>query len=445
MNEAEIRWIVENLFVGNKLTRGAAVLNDGTPIDLRQIKTPIVVFASHGDNITPPRQALNWIADLYESADEIAAAGQVIIYTLHESVGHLGIFVSASVARKQHKQIASVVKTIEALAPGLYEMVIDDREAGYQVAFEERTIGELLGSDDSRADEPEFAAIARLSEWATEAYELTVRPVVRSLVTPATAEAIVAAHPMRQRRHAFSDANPALRALAPIAEQVRRQRVPAGPDNPFAKLEQSGARLIEQSWDLYRDVRDAMCELAFHAIWGSWWAREIAVQRSTVPAHDVRQLPAVKAALAQAETGGYAAAVIRMMIMMAHARGSVRRSRLERSNQILSTEPPFGDMLPAERSHLIHQQTMIVDFAPTEARRSLPKLIPLPAERQRAIELILDVAGSIDEMNPATIAMFEHLQSLLQVRAAGWQAPEATADRAPPPDESVAVRSEAAE
>ena len=38
MNGAEIRWIVENLFVGNRLTRGEAFLDDGTPIDLTRIE-----------------------------------------------------------------------------------------------------------------------------------------------------------------------------------------------------------------------------------------------------------------------------------------------------------------------------------------------------------------------------------------------------------------------
>ncbi len=130
MNEAEIRWIVENLFIGNKLTRGEAVLNDGTRVDLTRIKAPVIVFASHGDNITPPQQALDWIPDLYESVEEIEAHGHVIIYTLHDSIGHLGIFVSAKVATVQHQEIASVTKIIEALSPGLYEMKIVNNPGG---------------------------------------------------------------------------------------------------------------------------------------------------------------------------------------------------------------------------------------------------------------------------------------------------------------------------
>ena len=188
MNGEEIRWIVENLFVGNKLTRGEAFLSDGTLIDLTRIAAPVVVFASYGDNITPPQQALNWIPDLYGSVEEIAAHGHVIIYTLHESIGHLGIFVSAQVANKQHEQIGSVVKTIESLAPGLYEMLIGEDENGYTIAFEERSIADVLTLDDGRDKELEFAAVAGLSEWATKTYELTWQPVLRALVTPAAAE-----------------------------------------------------------------------------------------------------------------------------------------------------------------------------------------------------------------------------------------------------------------
>ena len=67
MNEEEIRWIVNNLFIGNKLSQGEARLGPGRYFDLKSIKQPIIVFASMGDNITPPQQAFNWISDIYSS------------------------------------------------------------------------------------------------------------------------------------------------------------------------------------------------------------------------------------------------------------------------------------------------------------------------------------------------------------------------------------------
>ena len=75
-------------------------------MDLRSIRSPIIVFCSKADNITPPSQALDWILDLYGSVEDIRAHGQTIIYAVHESIGHLGIFVSGSVAKKEHDEFA---------------------------------------------------------------------------------------------------------------------------------------------------------------------------------------------------------------------------------------------------------------------------------------------------------------------------------------------------
>ncbi len=118
MNREEIEWITQNLFVGNKLWTGETKMKGGKAFDLRDIKAPIILFASMGDNITPPQQAFNWVADVYGSTDEIKARGQVIVGLLHEDIGHLGIFVSGKVAKKEHAQIVSVLKSIEALTPG---------------------------------------------------------------------------------------------------------------------------------------------------------------------------------------------------------------------------------------------------------------------------------------------------------------------------------------
>ena len=105
MNREEIEWITQNLFVGNKLWSGTVKAGAGGVFDLREIKVPIVLFASMGDNITPPQQAFNWVADVYGSTEEIKARGQVIVGLMHEDIGHLGIFVSGKVAKKEHAQI----------------------------------------------------------------------------------------------------------------------------------------------------------------------------------------------------------------------------------------------------------------------------------------------------------------------------------------------------
>src|SRR5258705_1614371 len=69
LNAEEIQFIVDELFVGNNLAAGKIKMSDGQTVDLRNIRSPIVVFCSEGDNITPPQQALDWILDLYADVD----------------------------------------------------------------------------------------------------------------------------------------------------------------------------------------------------------------------------------------------------------------------------------------------------------------------------------------------------------------------------------------
>ena len=75
MNAEEIRFISNELFIGNKLARGALTTPSGHRLDMRNIRSPIVVLASEGDHITPPPQALNWILDLYDSVEDIRKIG----------------------------------------------------------------------------------------------------------------------------------------------------------------------------------------------------------------------------------------------------------------------------------------------------------------------------------------------------------------------------------
>ncbi|HSO19121.1 MAG TPA: DUF3141 domain-containing protein, partial [Desulfosarcina sp.] len=123
LSAEEIHFIIDQLFVGNHAQRGRLVMND-RPVDLKALSGPIVVFASHGDNITPPQQALNWIPAQWGSVDEIRRRQQVIVYMVHGTIGHLGIFVSAAISQKEHREIIASIDLMHYLSPGLYEMII---------------------------------------------------------------------------------------------------------------------------------------------------------------------------------------------------------------------------------------------------------------------------------------------------------------------------------
>ncbi|MEO1198706.1 MAG: DUF3141 domain-containing protein [Pseudomonadota bacterium] len=422
MNEAEIHWIVEQLFVGNRLARGEARLERGRHLDLKQIRSPIIVFASHGDNITPPQQALNWIVDTYADENEIRIRGQRIIYMVHNTVGHLGIFVSSSVAKREHTEMASTLKTIEALRPGLYEMVIEQQigegvDAQFVVSFEERSLSDISTLDDGREEEEAFAAVARLSELGTDVYDLTVRPFVQASATPVGAEMMRKLHPMRTQRTMWSSQNPVAAMLPGWAETVAQNRKPVDDSNPYLRMERLYADMIEQSFDLFRDMRDAAYELMFFGIYSSpfmhWLGQSHAFQRTRKDVTELRFLPEVEAALMNIDRGGFEEAVIRMLITLADARGAVRRSRLERSAKVLSQDEPFKSLGPELRARLIHEQTLIVTFERDAAVNALTELLDDPDERKRAVDVVEFIAGPLEEMEPNTIHTLQLFREVL--------------------------------
>ena len=424
LNEPEIRWIVEQLFVGNRLVKNEARLEPGRPVDLKSIRSPIIVFASHGDNITPPQQALNWIAETYSDVQEIRIRGQRIVYMVHDQVGHLGIFVSGSVAKREHSEMTSTLATIEALAPGLYEMLIEDIQGEgeakrFTVSFAERTIDDLRALDDEFSDERPFAAVARASEVQAQAYDAMIRPGIKAMVTPSMAEMTRVLHPQRVSRALISSKNPALQGLPAMAEKVRADRHPAPATNPFVEAERLMIEATTQAIDFWRDQRDMMVEMTFFALWSNPFARAFGasheIRRTLKDQSELRAMPEVQQALADIEQGGFPEAVIRMLVLMADDRKGVRRDRLERSSRVLTEDEPFASLGGEARAAMISRQTLIASYEHERAIETLPLLLRTPEERDLAIRTVFYVPGAVDEMAAGTLAILHRFCDVLDV------------------------------
>ncbi|WP_254439156.1 DUF3141 domain-containing protein [Ruegeria arenilitoris] len=424
LNEAEIKWIVEQLFVGNKLVKNQAQLEPGQTVDIKHVKAPIIVFTSYGDNITPPQQALNWIVDSFTDVDEIRIRGQRIIYMIHEQVGHLGIFVSSKVAKKEHTEVTSTMKTIEALPPGLYEMKIDSVEGhgqdkSFTVSFAERTIDDLRKIDDGREEEAGFAAVARMSEIQSEIYDIAVRPVVKSMVNPALSETMRKLHPLRLQRSLVSSVNPFFAMLENAAQQMD-PRAPVSDSNPFVQAERLWARMVEQQMDFVRDARDALYEMTFLSLWTNPLAVDFgkpqAIGRTLKSETELRALPEVEMALAHMSSGGFVEAVVRMLVLMADSRGNVRRDRLERSATVMTQDEPFKSLTMDERTRIIHEQTLIVTFERDKAIATLPDLLPNKKDREQAVKVVQFIPGKIEEMAPDTLELLQQFHKVLGLK-----------------------------
>ena len=434
MNREEIEWITRNLFVGNKLWSGETRMTGGAAFDLRNIKAPIILFASMGDNITPPQQAFNWVADVYGSTEEIKARGQVIVGLLHADVGHLGIFVSGKVAKKEHTQIVSVLESIEALPPGLYGMKIGERKhkdgaVAYDVTFEEHRLEDLVArlNKFERGDEKPFEAVAAISDFNQRAYELFAQPFVQATANEYTAKLRRQFHPLRFQRWALSDLNPWLGWLGPAARAVKAQRKAVGKDNSALRMEKAAAAAISASLDYYRAMRDASSEAAFFLAYGNVFSLYLAdknagaaktAERITEP----RDLPFVREALDSLDEGGYPEALARVACLLARKGEPLLLSRLQTRKALIDD---YRDLLPAmpwnEWRRIRGEQEIIVRYEPDRALATLPKLLAARGDRERLVGLVRRLLADerVRSAQPSTeqLAMLANIGDTLDVRA----------------------------
>ncbi len=431
MNREEIEWITRNLFVGNKLWSGTQGTG-GKAFDLREIKAPIVLFASMGDNITPPQQAFNWVADVYGSTDEIKARGQVIVGLLHQDVGHLGIFVSGKVAKKEHAQIVSVLKSIESLPPGLYGMQIHetkgrDGKPAYEVEFHERRLEDITKQLNrlERRDEKPFEAVAALSEFNQRAYELFAQPLVQSMSNEVTAKLSRQMHPLRFQRWAFSDLNPWLAWLGPAAQAVKAQRQPVAAGNPGNTIQKMVSEGVSASLDYYREIRDANSEAAFFQTYGNVFSLYMADKHQAKGVEatgmtEPRELPFVKEALASIEKGGFNEALARVGSLLARRGAPLPLANLAIKHELAAKyRDLLPDFAPDEWRRIRGEQDIIVRYEPEKAIAALPKLLSKSGDRLRLVTLVRMMLSDerMRHFEPTTeqLAMIENIGNTLDV------------------------------
>ena len=419
LSSDEIHYIVNNLFVGNKLERGELELNEGKKISLKNIENPIIVFASMGDNITPTQQALNWIPRVYSSVEDIKRHGQVIIYIIHKDIGHLGIFVAGSVAKKEHKEIIANFDMIEFLSPGLYEMVIEgDVTSGkFTTRYETRTFADIAAYDDGTEDETDFSVVAKVSTANDNLYQLMVRPWVKLWTTELSAEMLRYMHPLRTQRYAFADINPLMRPVKNIASITRQNRKPAAANNPFAAMEKNVSEYMENVLNIYRDYRDLSQEQLFQQIYGGDWLRRFFPPMKEelfkeIPGHERADYD--KRLLAM-EEGGVAAGLIRVYMAIAKLGQQVHRQHFEVGEEIAKTHKVLCKLRPAQFKKILKEQTAILQAGEDKAINALAILIKDKHDRMEALSIASRLCLVDGVYNDAEKVMLEKIKKGLRL------------------------------
>jgi hypothetical protein len=414
LNAEEMQWITDNLFVGNRLTAGEIHTSDGLRVDLRNVRSPIIVFCSWGDNITPPQQALDWVTDLYADEREIEESGQTIVYCLHQTIGHLGIFVSGKVATKEHREFTSCMGMISVAPPGLYEAVIEEAppdaanpeliDGRYLFRLERRTLADIraLGGNDAD-DERRFATVARLSEVNLGLYQTLAQPWARMISSPSTAEWLRALHPNRLRFSVFSSKNPLMPAIETMAQHVRTNRRPVAADNPLRGFEAALASCASTALRGWGNLRDVMTEAIFLGAYGSPVLQALAGlggERSATEAPRIERDLAreesadrARAALARRfESGGLPEAAVRALLYVKQGEVADERafSLLAQLRRRRAERRPLADVRA-----VVREQFLLLRQDEARAVSAIASLLPDSAEERHAtVDVLHAVVGA---------------------------------------------------
>jgi hypothetical protein len=415
LNGEEIQYLVDKHFIGDKLVRNEIATSDGRLFGIRNVTSPIIVFTSLGDNISPPQQTLGWILDIYESVDDIRAQGKTIVYCIDPKVGHLAIFVSPKVANREHEALMQTMDIIDCLPPGLYELVVTPKVAGEPGAdlvtgdflsqFEARSLDDIraLGRN-SEADDRAFAAVARISEIGLASYRTYLQPFVKAIASEQLATAIRAMHPTRLQYTAFADSNPMMKPVAESADKVRSNRHPVAEDNLFLKLQEQAGDAIVAALNAFADLRDKAEGQLFFAIYGSPVTQAMfGVGRGLFeprkpPAKTPEEREAQAATLAAYRAdilkGGPVEAKFRALLYVLGA----DRAFDERSAFAIRTLAPELAELPlAEVKGIVRAQAFAVMLDRDHAVRTLATMVPAEDDRRRLVAevtAIVDAAGT---------------------------------------------------
>jgi poly(3-hydroxyalkanoate) synthetase len=438
LNGKEIQYIVDNLFIGNRLSTSRMVSKEGTRIDLRNIRSPIIVFCSKGDNITPPPQALSWITDLYQSDREVLAHGQTIIYAVHESIGHLGIFVSGAIAKKEHREFACNIDMIDVLPAGIYEAVIYDKTpdtpnadlayGDYVLTFERRHLSDIEKLVEHREDDDRrFATVSRISQVNVGLYKSFLQPFIKAVATPRTSERLQKLHPLRLPYETISDKNPFIAPLGPLATQVKNHRKKAAKDNPFLQLEKQISKSIEATLELWGEWRDNLLEQTFLNVYGAPLVQDIAglgakegpprEHPGVSPEHIAFVKRRVQELRQLVDCGGLREASIRVMMYIAQAQGDIDERSFNLIRQLRESQEHTLSLRAFKR--MVREQAMVMVVDTAGSIESIPALLAhhTAQDIRAAAEFVTRVATASGVLNAEGERRLQQVRELYEQAA----------------------------
>jgi hypothetical protein len=304
----------------------------------------------------------------------------------------------------------------------------------YNVRIVERGLEDIraLGCNGIE-DEREFEAVARLSELSKGLYETFVQPWIKPLVIPPLVPALLALQPLRLRYALFSDKNPLMRAVAPLAEKARAERKPAAADNPFVRIQEQVSDVPTAWLRAVGDLRDKTAEAIFHAIYGSPWVQGLLgvtanngrprPKPGTSPDQEAALAARVEAVRTSMAEGGPLEAAVRALLYIIEGQHSIDARTFEVLRHTLEAHPEIT--LTRFKAVVLEQWSRLV-IDEKAAVQALPRLLPADADERRALfDRIRMVSTAAGELEGEARRRLDEMQVLFETGACA-RAPEFT-------------------
>jgi tellurite resistance protein len=292
-------------------------------------------------------------------------------------------------------------------------MVIEAEDSQeHTVRFEEREMADILALDDGLEDEDSFVPMAAVSEFNDRLYRIFLSPWVRAAVTDDTARLIRRLHPLRVSRYAYGDANPWMMPFAYLAPEVKKNRRPVSADNPFVQLEKSWSRMISDSLNWYRGVRDQTQEFWFKTVFGNPLVQAFFPEQEDdiVEPDNTCKLDWLDAF----DEGGFAEGVARIMVAMAHTDESLQRRVLKAYDLIAQSDHRLAALTSDDYQDLIRKQACILNSDENRAIAALATLIPEKQDRAAALAVAEKIALADQVINAEEEHLLERIRRSLE-------------------------------
>jgi hypothetical protein len=244
------------------------------------------------------------------------------------------------------------------------------------------------------------------------------------MASPAAAEWMTRLHPLRLQYEMFSEANPLMRAMAPLAEWAGENRAPAAHDNPFSALQDEISSQIIASLDRWREARDAWAEQVFFAVYGSPIVQAMAGIDPSA-AGSMRQAgksrlhgELLRARIAELRShiplGGVREAAIRSLLYVGMARRGVDERGFEMVQRIRRNHT---DMPLSAFKALVREQYFMLLIDPEASLAALPAMVPEAADRIRTLDFVRQVLSAREGISGEAIERLERIHRLFGVDA----------------------------